>query len=446
MAFIGNSLEILHRSPASFTLEACARVLKPQWIDEAADIAVHPTRRRRKLPGRFVVWLMIALSLFRDLSILNVLKRLGQGLGMPSLWKDGRAPSSAAIVEARDRLGFRALRRLSLRLQHWIVATYREEMSWKSMPVVVLDGTTFKMPDSEENRRRFGLPGVHRGGRSAFPQMRVLVAVSAKLRFILGAWFAPYRRAELTIAQCVLSTLPERSLLVLDRLYVAWRFLLDAQRLGHQYLVRVPRRSRGRRLCQLGTGDYLVQIRVPKGARRGTPHLPKQLTVRELTTRIRGGWYRYYTTLLDPALYPATDLVELYTRRWEVETSIDELKTHQSHATTVNRPLIFRSQSPQRVLQEAHGLVIAYNVIRAVMVQAAKTHARDPLRISFVDTLVRLHEALLTMAAAPTQELLRIYEALLHSIAEHPLPIRERSNPREVCIKMSNYAKKWKRA
>lgn len=129
MALIGNSLEILHRSPASFTLEASARVLKREWIDEAADGAPRPTKRRRKLPGRFVVWLMIALSLFRDLSILNVLRRLGQGLGMPSLWKDGRVPSSAAIVEARDRLGFGALRRLSMRLQRWILETYREEMT-----------------------------------------------------------------------------------------------------------------------------------------------------------------------------------------------------------------------------------------------------------------------------------------------------------------------------
>jgi transposase IS4-like protein/DDE family transposase len=446
MGFIGNSLEILHRSPASFTLEACARVLKREWIDEAADSAPRPTRRRRKLPGRFVIWLMIALSLFRDLSILNVLKRLGQGLGMPSLWKDGRVPSSAAIVEARERVGFGALRRLSMRLQRWIMDTYREEMSWKAMLVVVLDGTTFKMPDSEENRRRFGLPGVTRGRRSAFPQMRVLVAVSAKLRFILGAWFAPYRRAELVIAKRVLSALPEHSLLVLDRLYAAWRFLLDAQLLGHQYLVRVPRRSRGKRLCQIGAGDYLVQIRVPRQARRAAPHLPKQVTVRELTVRIRGHWYRYYTSLLDRGLYPASDLVQLYTRRWEVETTLDEIKTHQSHATTVNRPLIFRSQSVRRVLQEAYALVVAYNVIRAVMLEAAKTHARDPLRLSFVDTLVRLHEALLAMAAAPTRELPRIYEALLVSIAAHPLPPRERSNPREVCIKMSNYAKKWKRA
>jgi Transposase DDE domain/Insertion element 4 transposase N-terminal len=446
MAFIGNALGILHRSPATFTLEACSRVLKSEWIGEAADSAPRRTRRRRKLPGRFVVWLMVALSLLRDLSILNVLKRLGHGLGMPSIWRDGRVPSSAAIVEARDRLGFGALRNLSARLQRWILETHREDMNWKGMLVLVLDGTTLKVPDSDENRRHFGLPGVNRGKRSAFPQMRTLVAVSLRLRFILGAWFAPYRRGELTVAKRILSELPQRSLLVLDRLYLAWRFLLEAQGLGHHYLVRAPKHVRGRRLCQLGTGDHLVEIRVHRQARRGAPHLPKRVIARELTVRIRGRWFRYYTTLLDHAIYPAADLINLYARRWEVETSIDEIKTHQSHATTVNRPLILRSQSARRVLQEAHALVVAYNVIRAVMVEAAAVHARDPLRISFVDTLVRLQEALLTMAAAPTQELPRIYEALLRSITEHLLPTRERSNPREVCIKMSSYRKKWKRA
>lgn len=189
-----------------------------------------------------------------------------------------------------------------------------------------------------------------------------------------------------------------------------------------------------------------MEMRIGHQARRGAPHLPKRVTVRELTLRIHGRWYRYYTTLLDPAGYPAADLIQLYARRWEVETSLDELKTHQSHATTVDRPVIFRSQSARRVLQEAHGLIVAYNVIRAIMVEAAQAHARDPLRISFVDTLVRLHGALLGMATAPTPELPRIYDALLRSITDQVLTTRARSNPREVCIKMSSYRKKWKRA
>jgi hypothetical protein len=440
MEIIGSSLRQLQH----FSLEVLASILKAEWIQEAAAAATHPTQRDRKLPAPFMIWLLVAMGLYRTLAIQNVLDRIGNLLGVAPLWE--ALPSSAAVVEARNRLGFGAMRVLLARFQSWLLDTYREAMSWKGMLLLVLDGTTFKTSDSPENRRRFGLAGVNRGGRSAFPLVRGLLLTSAKLRFILGAWFSPYRRNEMTMAMRILEAIPSGALLLLDRRYLAWEFLLGHLNRGGQFVVRSPKHIRRRRLERLATGDWLVEIRIPGALRRRLPHLPRIILLRELTARIHGKWFCYFSSLLDPERYSAAELVSLYARRWEIETGIDEVKTHQCGGTTVNRPVLLRSQSPRRVLQEAYGLLVAYNLVRTLMADAASTDGSDPLRISFVDSIELIRQALVVMALARTHELPALYSDLLARISGRRLPRRHRRNPREVCIKMSNYAKKWKSA
>jgi len=447
MHFIGSCFEKLEGWINGFAIEVFASVLQVKWIDEALAQCGRQTERVRKLPGTFVVWLSIALGFYRTMSIRNVVHRMGSVFGVGSLWPDGEEPASTSLTEARNRVGFGPIRMVMRRLQGWLLATYRSSMEWKGWLLTILDGTTMKVPDSEENRRRFGLPGSNRGRRSAFPQLRALFFVSAHLRLILGAWFAPYRRGEMTMAFRIIDELPSRCLLLMDRLYVAWAWLWGLMEREHQFVVRAPKHARPKRVRRLGPGDHLVEVRTVRSLRRRFLHLPKTLLLRELSARIRGKWYRYFTSLLDPVAYPAKDLVRLYAQRWEVEIGLDEIKTHECAATTVNRPLIFRSMRTRRVLQEAYALVIAYNLIRTLMTQAAQTASVDPLRISFTDSLERIREAALLMAAADTRSLRRIFEDLLASLARCLLPARSgRSNPREVCVKMSSYPKKWKKA
>lgn len=440
MDFIGSSLRPLQH----FSLEVLAGTLKPQWIQEAAEAATQPTQRDRKLPASFMVWLLVAMGLYRSMAIKNVLSRIGNLLGIAPLWET--VPSSAAVVEARNRLGFRAMRGLLERFQSWLLETYREAMSWNGMLLLILDGTTLKTSDSSENRRRFGLASVTRGGRSAFPMVRALLLTSAKMRFILGAWFYPYRRNELAMAKRILDAIPQGALLLVDRQYLAWEFLWGHLERGGQFLVRIPKCVRRRRLERLATGDWLVEIRTRREARKRTPQLPRTLVVRELTARINGKWFCYLSSLLDSNRFSAGDLVGLYAKRWEVETGIDEVKTHQCGATTVNRPVLLRSQSSRRVLQEAYGLLIAYNLVRTVMGEASAVATQNPLHLSFTDSVELIRQAAVVMALARTEELPKLYSELLIRIARHTLPRRHRRNPREVCIKMSNYAKKWKRA
>jgi len=277
--------------------------------------------------------------------------------------------------------------------------------------------------------------------------MRALFLVSARLRFVLGAIFAPYGRGETTLALRMLSLIPQGTLLILDRGFNAWQFLLGIRQAGNQFLVRAKKGMKGTVLSVLGPGDRLIEIKIPPALRRRFPSMPKTVLIREITVRIKGKPYRFFTSLLDAQIYSAVELVFRYAERWQEEIALDEIKTHQCGATTVNRPVIFRSTASRRVLQEAYGLVLAYNLIRILMTQAALKFNVPPLRISFVDSMERIRSAALLMAAARTPLLLAIFEDLLHSIAQCVLPKRKhRENPRAVCIKMSSYPRKRKKA
>ena len=447
MDFIGTSFPKLESWLRDFSIELFANILRPPWIKDTLKAHHRESLRIRKLPAELVVWLSIALGLFRTLSIPNVLSRLGTIFGSGSLWDNGITPASTAIAEARDRVGFGPLRTLFEKLRTHLLELHRDRMLWKGMLLLALDGTTFKVPDSPQNRRRFGLPGSSRGGRSAFPQMRALLLVSPLLRFILAVRFGPYRRDELSLAHSMLPEIPSGTLLLADRRFASWGFLLPLREQGHQFLVRVPKHYKACRLWTSGPGDALVEVKLDKALRRRCPQYPRRVFVREIYVRIRGVLMRYWTSLLDSQLYPTIDLVNLYARRWEEEIGLDELKTHQSALTTVNRPVLFRSQTSRRVLQEAWGLVIAYNLIRALMAQAAQAQAIEAVRLSFVDALERIRQASLLMAAARTADLPRIYAELLKSLGRCRLPKRRhRDNPRVVAIKMSKFPKKWKSA
>lgn len=446
MSYIGDSFRNLNGWLHSFSIEVFADILKREWIDEALVQTGRQSQRERKLPAAFTVWLVIAMSVFRRLSIKNVVHRLGNVLGAGSLWRNGEDPASSSSVEARDRVGAAPLHWLARRLSAWILATHGEAMKWKGLLLLALDGTTLKVPDSDENRDRIGLPGSSRG-RAAFPQMRALFLVSTQLHFILQTAFAPYGWGEMALAMHLLSSIPAGTLLLLDRGFISWKFLLRLRDAQSHFLVRVRRGMKAKRVQRLGRGDHLANVRIPRQLRRQHPELSRDVLVREIVVRIHGTWFRFFTSLLDASAYPAVELVQRYRERWEEELMLDEMKTHQCGATTVNRPVIFRCETPSRVLQEAHGLVVAYNLVRAVMAKAAARRNVSPVRLSFTDSLERIRDAALLMAAASTRELPRIYDDLLDAIARCVLPKRrERRLPREVCIKMSKFRLKRKPA
>lgn len=149
-----------------------------------------------------------------------------------------------------------------------------------------------------------------------------------------------------------------------------------------------------------------------------------------------GERHRLLTTLLDPRLHPAERPIELYHERWEIERTIDEVKTHPRE-----RPLL-RSPTPAGVVQEVYGLLLAHDVVRTLMLEAATQNELPPRRISFTGTLkilrCRLPECPPGERGRPSW-----YERLLAEIAADVLPQRrDRVNPRAIERKTSKWAKK----
>ena len=142
--------------------------------------------------------------------------------------------------------------------------------------------------------------------------------------------------------------------------------------------------------------------------------------------------------MLDAARFPASAIVNLYHQRWEIETAYDEIKTH-----TLEREETIRSRRADLVLQEIHGLLIAYNLLRVVMARAALAAGVGPARMSFCNSLIELRNFFLLATAVAPGNLPALYRTLCKEFALLVLPERRaRQYPRAVKIKMSNYKRK----
>lgn len=425
-------------SGPSFTVEALASVLKPELISEALETFGKHSERIRKLPARLVVWLVVSMGLYRGLSIDNVLYQLVQGVGITVNWRDGKAPGSDAITKARGRLGWEVVRYLFRKLAELLRTRFAVVDKWKDLDLLAIDGTTFMTPDTEENEGWFGRPRGSRGD-GAYPRIRLVALMGACSHLLFAVTFGAYSTSELACAKYLLTEIKTGTLVLMDRLYYSFALLaaFEAQEKGRHFLVRGKTGKRdmpARKVKKLGEGDWLGFLRRPAHLKTG---LPARIKVRIIEYQFEGfPTVRLVTSLLDPVAYPAEELILRYHDRWEIELGYDEIKTHFAR-----EQVVFRSKAPAKVLQEAYGLLLAYNCVRALMAEAAKRADVEPRQLSFVDCLVRIRFALTKMALAPTRRLPALYEELLTELASCVLRPRrsERVYPRAVKIKMSSF-------
>jgi hypothetical protein len=426
--------------PASF--EQFTEAIDPQWIDDALAATRTASVRRRKLPAERVVWLVLGMALFEDRSIAEVVHHLD--LVLPA--RDGGRGriSNAAIVQARDQLGAAPLAALFERTATAWAPPAAEEARWRGLAVYALDGTTLRVPDTADNVAAFGRPPSRYGEGAGYPQLRLVALLAVRHHLLAGAAFGPYRTSEAELATRVWEKIPDHAVVILDRgfaSYALFHALADAAHQRH-WLVR----ARGGRTAlkwrvveRLGPGDALVELRPSRATRAAHRELPATLRVRAI--RVHHPGFRPYvllTSLLDAAAYPASELTALYHERWELELTFDEIKTH-----TLERAEALRSKAPERVEQEVWGLLLAYNLVRVVMCQAASRAGVPPLRLSFRHALLTLRGFWHTAWLTPPGALPRRIDALLEELALFVLPERRpRRYPRVVKIKMSNYPRK----
>lgn len=411
--------------------------LDPAWIEEALTATGTATIRRRRLPAEHVVWLVVGMCIFRDLPLHELVATLD--LALPGPRGVRVAPSS--IVQARDRLGDEPMQWLFERTATaWAHASARRH-DWRGLALYGVDGTTLRIPDSDDNRRHFGGQDTRWNSTSGYPLARLVTLMALRSHLLAAARFGSYAVDERTYATELWSMLPDDSLTLVDRLFLAAKPLMAIVRGGRNrhWLTRARSVSKWTRTQRLAPGDELVEMTVSRHAREQDPTLPATWPMRAIRYRRRGFKPQtLLTSLVDAKRYPAAEIVALYHERWEIELGYNEVKR-----IMLDREETTRSKSPRGVAQELWGLALAYNLVRFEAEHVAAEAGVAPTRISFTAAFTFVETALRTWgldnAARLPERILKLRQDISHFILPER---RDRSYPREVKIKMSNYARK----
>lgn len=411
--------------------------LDPDWIDEALAATGTATIRRRRLPAEQVVWLVIGMCLFRDLSMRELVATLD--LALPGSRGIRVAPSS--IVQARARLGDEPLKWLFERTASTWAHTSARTHAWRGLALYGADGTTVRVPDSEENREHFGGQATRWDSTSGYPLARIVTLMALRSHILAGARFGPHATHETILAQDLWQLVPDHSLTVVDRGFLSARILIGLERggIGRHWLTRARSDLVCRRIERFAAGDELIELDVSAEARRKDASMPQTWRMRAIRYQRRGFKPQLLlTSLLDPDRYPAEEIVALYHERWEIELGYNEVKR-----VMLAREETTRSKSPRGVAQELWGLALAYNIVRFEAERVAAQAGVPPIRISFVAAMNFIETALrmwgTDSAGKWPKRLVHLREDLAHFILPER---RNRSYPRQVKIKMSNYDRK----
>lgn len=434
---LNDHLQAVMIATPSFDFFKLTQHLPLHWLEEALQATGKACVRKRKLPAEQVVWLVIALALYRRQSIAEVVEYLQ--LVLPAHGQPGEVAKSA-VSQARQRLGDDPLAQLfDVSAAAWdqqVQARHR----WRGLACYAMDGTTLRAPDSPENRATFGAQAYVSGVVASYPQLRAVSLTATASHLVRAAVFGEYGKSEMRYARELLPEIPDHSLTVLDKGFLSAEILLGINEHGVNRHWLIPARANLRWEVVAGSaGDCRVRMKVSPQARRQNPALPSHWEARAIETLSRTGKRRTLLTSLMDATYPAKELVERYNERWRIEVSYRELKQ-----SLLGEAVTLRSRTPQTVRQEVWGALLAYNLIRLEMAEVAWEAKVAPTELSFIRALHYLQHEWSWLAITAPGKLPQHLQLLRKKLATTLLPQtrRGRECPRVVKTVPQRYAAK----
>ena len=342
------------------------------------------SERQRELPAHIVVYYVIALALFMQVSYREVLRCLLEGIQwLKDPGEKIHVTGKSGISQARTRLGWEPIEALYDEIVKPIAET-RTKGSWfHTWRLVSLDGSTLDVADTPENREAYGYPGASRG-KSAYPQIRFVSFVENGTHVLFGSRMGPYATGETTLTKNIIQNLAPGMLCFADRGFFGYELWKQAQATGADLVWRGKKNLRLPCLKRFSDGSYLSVIYPSQRDRRKKTNGIEVRVIDYVLEGVpdAGPFYRLLTTILDSEKAPARELAALFHERWEIETALDELKTHLRGSQ-----IVLRSKTPALVKQEFYGLLLAHFAIRGLMHEAALKDDADPDTISFTHTL-----------------------------------------------------------
>ncbi len=392
----------------------------------------------RVFPPLVTLWVFLGQVLSADHSCRAAVARLNA-----HRLARGQRPCSArtgAYCRARKRLPEGFLSAAACSVGRGLDAKARPGWLWKGRRVYVFDGTTVTMPDTPENQAAY--PQVYNQGPGVgFPIARLGAVFSLACGAVVALGFSRYAgkgQGEVSLLRRLWGVLAPGDVLLGDRLMSGWVGMHLLKERGVDTVSRpsAHRRADFRKGTRLGTDDHLVRWMKPNSIRsvdrRTYNALPEAITVREARFRVERPGFRtrsvvVVTTLLDPRQATREELAELYRARWHAELDLRSLKSAMQMGE-------LRGKTPEMVRKEVWAHVLAYNLVRAVMAQAAARHAVVPRSISFTGAMQTLEAFQPLLELGPARDATgrqRLCHDLLDAIAAHQVGDRpDRYEPR----------------
>ncbi|MFV2110599.1 IS4 family transposase [Micromonospora sp. LOL_015] len=392
-----------------------------EMVDEVLAATRRTQQRIRLLPARVVVYLVLAGCLFAELGYGQVWRKLTAGLTGLDLTE----PSSGTLREARQRLGSTPLRALFDLLRGPAVTTATHAVRWRGLLVTAIDGTTMSVADAEAVRVRYRKQRGNHGG-AGYPALRLSVLLTCGTRSIIDAVFAPLGTSELDQARSLARSLAAGMLLLADRNYAAADLIQTLAATRADLLIRCKNGRRLPVIRRYHDGSWLstigtVRVRV----------VDAEISVQTIDG-VRTGGYRLITTLLDPRNHPASELIKLYHRRWEVETAYLEIKS------SILGGRVLRARTPDGIDQEVYALLVVYQILRTAMTDATDSRpGTSPDRASFTTALNAARDQVTHAAGVLADTVIDLVGAIGRAVLAHLLPER-RIRVKTRMIKRSN--------
>jgi len=367
------------------SLASIMQVIPQRKVKEALEATGTASRRNRLLPAPLVVYLVLLLAFYAEVSVREnmsvLLEHLRALFGRDSV----KRPADSAVSKARQRLGAKPLEWLFKQVARPVGDETVAGCFWRGLRVVAVDGTTAEVQDTTANRERFGLHH-NQHGFVGYPQMKAVVLVECGTGVPLACALGRNDIHEQRLLDQIAPSLDKGMLMLADRAYFGFLRWKTCTACDGALLWRIKSSLILKPLKVFEDGSYLARIRPSsKLTRKGLCRKSESLIVRVIEylpifeDGTEGEAVRLITTVLDPAQAPADELAELYTERWSEETRFDELKTHLCGSGRV-----LRSPLPDLVEQEWYGFLLAYYVVRVTIVEAARREGAAPRAFSFV--------------------------------------------------------------
>jgi hypothetical protein len=356
-----------------------------------------------------------------------------------ALGKRPCSDDSGAYCRARAKLPVPILRRLAVQVADGCEQQVPDEWLWKGRHVHLVDGSTISMPDTPANQAEYPQPTTQEPGLG-FPIARLVVLLSLATAMVKDMAIGPYAGKE-TGETALLRELLERfkrgDIMLADRYFCSYFMMALLLERGVDLVTRLhqARTADFRRGTRLGSGDHLVEWQRPAKPewmdQETYERMPASIVVREVEVQVQQPGFRVdsfvvVTTLTDAEQYRRDDLAELYHQRWLAELDIRTIKC------TLGLDVL-RCKTPEMVRREFWTGLLAYNLIRQTMLQAALQAGRSPRQLSFTAALQKIAASWNTIPVCQDATVLLLIEIHLGDLATHLVGDRpDRVEPRAI--------------